>query len=60
MITQNCCFGTSGNLELIDLAFFVVLELIHVFLKLLAFCFGGRLLVFGALDGRFQISDSLL
>jgi hypothetical protein len=47
------------DLELADLAVFVILELVHVFLQLLTFFFGDVLLVLRGLDSGFEVSDGL-
>ena len=47
------------DLELVDLAILVILELVHVFLQLLIFFFGGVLLVLCGLDGGFEVGDGL-
>ena len=47
------------DLELVNLAIFIVLELVHVLFELLAFLFGGFLLVFRGLDSCFEVSDGL-
>lgn len=49
-----------SNLELVDLALFVVLELVHVLLELLDFGLGLGLLPLGFFDGRLELSDLLL
>ena len=47
------------DLELVDLAVFVILELVHVFLQLLTFFFGDVLLVLRGLDSGFEVGDGL-
>jgi hypothetical protein len=47
------------DFELADLAVLVILELVHVFLQLLTFFFGGVLLVLRGLDSGFEVGDGL-
>ena len=49
----------NTDLELVDLAIFVILELVHIFLQLLTFFFGGVLLVLRCLDSSFEVGDGL-
>ena len=52
--------SAMSYLEFVNLPLFVILEFIHVFLELRAFCFRLRLLCLGRLDGLLQLDDGLL
>ena len=51
---------TMGNLELFRLALLVILELVHVLLKLFDFCLGRYLFLPRGFQGDFHLGDALL